>query len=90
MKEHEKNCFLKIFKNLVRSKNNFVWTIKIIVYNIDDSAAKSFNILATSLNVLHNYFDSAAKSFNILATSLNVLHNYFDSLSKIICKSVSN
>jgi len=61
MKEHEKNCFLKIFKNLFRSKNNFVWTIKIIVYNVDDSAAKSFDIQATNLNVLHNYFDSLNK-----------------------------
>jgi len=25
--------------------------------SIDDSAAKNFNILATSLSVLHNYFD---------------------------------
>jgi len=57
----EKNFFLKIFKNLVRSKSNFVWTIKIIVYNVDDSAAKNFNILATSLNVLHNYFESLSK-----------------------------
>jgi len=25
--------------------------------NVDDNAAKSFDILATSLNVLRNYFD---------------------------------
>jgi len=27
----------------------------------DDKAAKSFNVLATSLNVLHNYFDDPNK-----------------------------
>jgi len=29
--------------------------------NVDNSAAKNFNILATSLNVLLNYFDSLSK-----------------------------
>jgi len=29
--------------------------------NIDDNATKSFNILATNLNVLYNYFDDLNK-----------------------------
>jgi len=29
--------------------------------NIDDNAAKNFNILATSLSVLYNYFDGSTK-----------------------------
>jgi len=29
--------------------------------NIDDNAAKSYNILAISWNVLHNYFDGSNK-----------------------------
>jgi len=33
-------------------QNNYVERL-----NIDDKAAKSFNILAISSNVLHNYFD---------------------------------
>jgi len=28
---------------------------------VDDNVAKSFNILATSLNVPHNYFDDSNK-----------------------------
>jgi len=32
--------------------------------SVDDNAAKSFNILAISLNVLHNYFDSLIKLFS--------------------------
>jgi len=31
-----------------------------------DNAAKSFDILATSLSVLHNYFDSSTKLFSDL------------------------
>jgi len=50
------------------TKNNFVDVSKIIQLNtdlkiillerlnVDNKAAKSFNILAISLNVLHNYF----------------------------------
>jgi len=37
-------------------QNNYVKRL-----NIDDNAAKNFNILATSLNVLHNYFDGPNK-----------------------------
>jgi len=29
--------------------------------NVDDNATKSFNILASSLNVLYNYFDGQNK-----------------------------
>jgi len=29
--------------------------------SVDDNVAKSFNILATNLNILHNYFDSLNK-----------------------------
>jgi len=35
-------------------KNNYI-------KRLSDNAAKSFNILAISLNVLHNYFDSSNK-----------------------------
>jgi len=39
--------------------------MNIIIYveclNVDDNAAKSFNILAIKLNILHNYFDGPNK-----------------------------
>jgi len=37
--------------------------------NVDDDAAKNYNILATSLNVLHNYFDGPNK---IIFRSLSI------------------
>jgi len=30
-------------------------------FSVNNDAAKSFNVLATSLNVLHNYFDDPNK-----------------------------
>jgi len=38
------------------SENNVVKTLRII-----SNAAKSFDILATSLSTLHNYFDNSIK-----------------------------
>jgi len=57
---HRKNDFAEEFKILTgyRSKNNFVRTLKIM-----NNIAKSFNILAISLNVLHNYFNTSTKLF---------------------------
>jgi len=57
---HKKNDFTDGFKSLTgyRSKNNFVRTLKIMNNN-----AKSFNILAISLNVQHNYFNTSTKLF---------------------------
>jgi len=37
-------------------QNNFTEILKVM-----SNAAKSFDILATSLSVLHNYFDSSTK-----------------------------
>jgi len=37
---------------LLNHQNNYVERL-----SVDDDAAKSFNILATSLSVVHNYFD---------------------------------
>lgn len=44
----------------------------------DNNAPKSFDILATSLNVLHNYFNSLTKLFlNLyLAKFLNTLTSH--------------
>jgi len=66
-----KNGFAEISKNLdtnlkiilLDHQNNYV--------SIDDNTTKSFNILATSLNVVHNYFDSP-KLFSDLAKFLNI------------------
>jgi len=41
---------------LLDHQNNFVEILKIM-----SNAAKSFNILATSLSFLHNYYDSSTK-----------------------------
>jgi len=41
---------------LLDQKNNCVQRL-----SVDDNAAKSFNILATSLSTLHNYFDGPNK-----------------------------
>jgi len=41
---------------LLNHQNNYVERL-----NINDKAVKSFNILATNLNVLHNYFDNPNK-----------------------------
>jgi len=41
---------------LIDYSNNYVERL-----SVDDNAAKSFNILATSLGVLHNYFDGSNK-----------------------------
>jgi len=48
---HGKNGFAEVAKNLARyrSKNNLVWISHHL--NVDENAAKSFNVLATSLNV---------------------------------------
>jgi len=57
---HRKNDFVEIFKNLAkyRSENNLDLENNDIEHlNVDDKIAKSFNILATSLNVLHVYSD---------------------------------
>jgi len=60
---HGKNSFAEVFKNLdtnlkiiLDHQNNYVKCI-----NIDDNAAKNFNILLASLRVLHNYFDCSNK-----------------------------
>jgi len=53
------------------SENNFVGRLLdqdnyVECLSIDDNAAKSFDILATSLSVSHNYFDSLTKLFSDL------------------------
>jgi len=58
---YRKNSFVEISKNLTRykSENNVEYL------NINNNAAKSFNILATDLNILHNYFDSPIKLLSV-------------------------
>jgi len=41
---------------MIIHQNNYVKRL-----NVDDKAAKSFNIVAINLNVLHNYFDDPNK-----------------------------
>jgi len=60
---YEKNSNAKVSKNLARyrkiillDQNNYVESL-----SVDNNAAKSFNIRATSLNVLHDYFDDPNK-----------------------------
>jgi len=49
--------------------------------NVDDKAAKNFNIVVTSMNVLRNYFDVQTKLFldlyliKFLATSFPRMHH---------------
>jgi len=42
-----------------------------------NNAAKSFDILATSLNILHNHFDGLTKLFSDLYLSLGALAKSF-------------
>jgi len=45
---------------------------------IEDTVAKSFNILSNNLNVLHNYFDSANKIiFRSVSKFLNISTKLF-------------
>jgi len=67
---HGKNSFAEKSKNLAgyRSKNIFVIDHQnnyIEALNVDDKAAKNFNIPATSLSVLHNYLMVQTKFFQI-------------------------
>jgi len=64
---YEENDFTKVFKNVVRTdleiillrhQNNYVG-----ISSIMSNAAKSFDILATSLFVPHNYFNDLTKLF---------------------------
>jgi len=45
----------------LNDQNNYVERL-----NVHDNATKSFNILATSLNVLHNYFDGPKLSLDLV------------------------
>jgi len=53
----ERTILLKDLKIILLDyQNNFVGILKIM-----SNAAKTFDILATSLSVLHNYFNSSTK-----------------------------
>jgi len=63
---HGKNDFAEVSKVLhrYRSENNFLGSSKLCTIErlwVDNSAVKSFNILAISLNVLYNYFNGSTK-----------------------------
>lgn len=60
---HEKNSFVEVCKNLVRykSKNNFVGHRRNNYVGRSSNFAKSFDVVATGLNVQYNYFNTLAK-----------------------------
>jgi len=81
MHVNEKNNFVRISKKLVtdlkiillESKSNYVERLSVY-----DNTAKSFNILATSLNILYNYFDGSNKIiFRYLAKFLYFNNSFF-------------
>jgi len=62
-------------KNVYTKENNYVKRL-----SVDDNAAKSFNILTTSLNVLHNYFAGLNKIISrciSIAKFLDILTKFF-------------
>jgi len=61
-----KNGFVEVSKNLEESENNFV-RLSIYVERLNIDVAKSFNVLATTLNVLHN----SLTSFKIIFGSVS-------------------
>jgi len=85
---HGKINFAKGSKNLAiyRSKNIFV--IDHQNNYVNDDAAKSFNIMTSSLNVLHNYFDGPNKIIFISIfqqnRSFHVLDSYYNKLFSVL------